>query len=33
MSEKLPVNYFKWVEETFQLNEGFIKIYNEDSDI
>ena len=33
MSQKLPVNFFKRVEETSQLNEDFIKIYNEDSDI
>ena len=33
MSQKLPVSDFKWVEETSQFNENFIKIYNEDSDI
>ena len=33
MSQKLPVNDFKWIEETSQFNEGFIKIYNEDSNI
>ena len=33
MSQKLPVNDFKWVKEISQFNEDFIKIYNEDSDI
>ena len=33
MSQILQVNGFKWVEETFQFNEDFIKIYDEDSDI
>ena len=33
MSQKLTVNDFKWVEETSQLNEDFIKSYNEDSGI
>ena len=33
MSQKLPVNDFKWVEETSQFNEDFIKMYNQDSDI
>ena len=32
MSQKLPVTSFKWVEETSQFNEDFIKSYNEDSD-
>ena len=32
MSQKVPVNGFKWVEETFQFNEDFIKSYNEESD-
>ena len=32
MSQKLPVNNFKWVEETFEFNEYFIKRYNEESD-
>ena len=31
MSPKLPVNKVKWIEETSQFNEDFIKIYNEDS--
>ena len=29
MSQKLPVNNFKWVEETSRINEEFIKRYNE----
>ena len=33
MSQKLPVNDFKWVAETSQFNKDFIKIYNEDSNI
>ena len=33
MSQKLPVNDYKWFEETTQFNEDFMKIYNEDSDI
>ena len=32
MSQKLPVNNFKWIKRTFQFNEGFIKHYNEESD-
>ena len=32
MSQTLPVNGFKWVEETSPFNEDFIKNYNEDSD-
>ena len=30
MTQKSLVNDFKWVEETSQFNEDFIKIYNED---
>ena len=30
--QKLPVNDFKWVEETSRLNEDFIKSYDDDSD-
>ena len=30
-AQTLPVNGFKWVEETSQFND-FKKIYNEDSD-
>ena len=33
MSQKLPVNVFKWVEKLSQFNERFIKSYNENSDI
>ena len=33
MSQKLPANDFKCVEETSYFNEKFIKIYNEDSDV
>ena len=29
----LPINDFKWVEETSQFNEYFTEIFNEDSDI
>ena len=32
MSQKFPVNGFKWVEEASQLNEDSIKSYNENSD-
>ena len=28
----MPVNNFKWVENTSQFNEDFVKRYNEDSD-
>ena len=31
MSQKLPVNNFKWVEDTLKINEEFIKNYNENS--
>ena len=31
-SQKLPINKFEWIEETFQFNEDFIKNYNEESD-
>ena len=31
MSQKLPVNNFKWVEGTSRINEEFIKNYNENS--
>ena len=33
MSQKIPVNDFKWVDETYQFNEDFIKLYDEDSNI
>ena len=32
ISQKLPVNNFKWIEETSQLNKNFIKNYNEEND-
>ena len=32
MSQKLPVNRFEWIKDTYQFNEDFIKIYNEESD-
>ena len=31
MSQKLPVNNFKWVEDTSKINEEFIKNYNDNS--
>ena len=31
MSQKLPVNNFKWVKDTSRINEEFIKNYNENS--
>ena len=33
MSQKLPVNGFKWVEKLSTFNEIVIKHYNENSDI
>ena len=33
MSQKLPVNGFKWVNDLSRFNEDFIKNYNENSDI
>ena len=32
MSQKLPVNNFKWIKDVSQFNENFIKNYNEESD-
>ena len=32
MSQKLSVNDFKWVEDISNLNEEFIKSYNDKSD-
>ena len=32
LSLKLPVNNFKWIEETSQFKEDFIKNYNEKRD-
>ena len=31
MSQKIPVNKFEWIKNTSQLNEDFIKTYNEES--
>ena len=33
MSQKLPVNGFKWEDDLSRFNERFIKNYNENSDI
>ena len=33
MSQKLPVNGFKWVKNLSQFNESFIRNYDENSDI
>ena len=30
ISQKLPVNNCDWIEDTSQLNEDFIKVYNEE---
>ena len=32
ISQKFPVNDFKWVDDIFELNEDFIKSYNDTSD-
>ena len=32
LSQKLPINNFEWIEETFQFNEDFIKNYNKEED-
>ena len=32
MSQKLPVNNFEWVKDTYQFSKDFIKKYNEESD-
>ena len=32
MTEKLPVRGFKWVNDTFEINEKFVKSYNKNSD-
>ena len=32
MSQKLPVINFKWINDTSQFNEDYIKNYNEESD-
>ena len=33
MSQKLPVNGFKWIEDVSKIHEDFIKNYNEDENI
>ena len=33
MSQKLPVNGFKWIKNLFQFNENFIRNYDENRDI
>ena len=32
MSQKLPVNGFKWMDDTSRINEEFIKNYDENND-
>ena len=32
MFQKLPVNNCKWIEDTSQFNEDFVKNYNEESE-
>ena len=32
MSQKLPVNEFKWVEDIFEFNGDFMKGYSDESD-
>ena len=32
MLQKLPLNNFEWIKNTSQVNEDFIKRYNEESD-
>ena len=32
MSQTLPANNFKWVEDNSEFNEDFIKSYNDESD-
>ena len=32
MSQKLPVNNFRWIEDISEFDESFIKNYNEESD-
>ena len=33
MSQKMPLNDFKWTEDISEIDESFIKSYNEDSGI
>ena len=32
MSQRLPVNKFQWIKDTFQFNEDYLTNYNEESD-
>ena len=32
MSQRLPIDYYKWVEKTLQFNEDFIKSYSDNND-
>ena len=32
MSQKFPVNNFRWIKDISEFNEDFIKSYNEESD-
>ena len=32
MSQKVPVNDFKWIEDTSKINEEFVKNYDENND-
>ena len=32
ISQKLPVNNFEWIKDTFQFNKDFLKNYNEERD-
>ena len=32
VSQKLPINKFKWIKDTSQFNEDFVKKYNEEGD-
>ena len=32
MRQKLPVNGFKWIEDTSEINEEFLKKYDENND-
>ena len=32
MSQKLPLNYFKWVKDTSEFNEDFIKSCDDEND-
>ena len=33
VSRKLPINKFKWIKDTSQFNEDFVKKYNEEGDV